>query len=285
MTCKVVYSEQMIAHNIHVHTNYELLYVVEGEVTMLIGQREFHLGSGSMIFLNQFEEHATQLSGDVYRRFYLLIPPASLQDYSENSVLLSVFRLHGAHFPYVLSTGGAKPAFDTYFSMLLEAAQSKSPYAEQRVQALLTLILTHAYDLRPDMFAPVHTSMLISIRSILDELDRRFAQEISLSELAERYHVSTSCLTRHFREYVGMSPMQYITQSRLTLAKHLLMNTEQPVSQVASACGFKDASNFIRRFKVQFGCSPLQFRHSNQPDAQIHIGTGGATEEREDGEA
>lgn len=285
MPCKVVYSDQMIAHNIHVHTNYELLYVTEGEVTMMIGQREFHLGSGSMIFLNQFEEHATQLSGEVYRRYYLLIPPASLPDFHENSALLSVFRLHGAHFPYVLTTGDAKPAFDTYFSMLLETAQSKSPYVEQRVQALLTLILTHAYELRPDMFATEHTSMLISIRSILDELDRRFAQEISLSELAERYHVSTSCLTRHFREYVGMSPMQYITQSRLTLAKHLLMNTEQPVSQVADACGFKDASNFIRRFRAQFGCSPLQFRHSNQPDAQIRIGDGSTAEERADNEA
>lgn len=285
MPCKVVYSDQMIAHNIHVHTNYELLYVTEGEVTMMIGQREFHLGSGSMIFLNQFEEHVTQLCGEVYRRYYLLIPPASLPDFHENSALLSVFRLHGAHFPYVLSTGDAKPAFDTYFSMLLATAQSKSPYVEQRVQALLTLILTHAYELRPDMFAPEHTFMLISIRSILDELDRRFAQEISLSELAERYHVSTSCLTRHFREYVGMSPMQYITQSRLTLAKHLLMNTEQPVSQVADACGFKDASNFIRRFRAQFGCSPLQFRHSNQPDAQIRIGDGGAAEDRVDNEA
>ena len=132
MPCKVVYSDQMIAHNIHVHTNYELLYVTEGEVTMMIGQREFHLGSGSMIFLNQFEEHVTQLCGEVYRRYYLLIPPASLPDFHENSALLSVFRLHGAHFPYVLSTGDAKPAFDTYFSMLLATAQSKSPYVEQR---------------------------------------------------------------------------------------------------------------------------------------------------------
>lgn len=112
------------------------------------------------------------------------------------------------------------------------------------------------------------------------ELDKHFTQELSLSELAERYHVIASCLTRHFREYVGISPMQYITQSRLTHAKHLLMNTGQPVSQVAVACGFKDASNFIRRFKAQFGCSPLQFRHSNQPDAQIHIGVDSAAEDQ-----
>ena len=68
-----------------------------------------------------------------------------------------------------------------------------------------------------------------------------------------------------------MSPMQYITQSRLTLDKHLLMNTEQPIGDVAASCGFKDASNFIRRFKAQFGCSPLQFRRTNRPDMQVRI--------------
>ena len=155
--------------------------------------------------------------------------------------------------------------------MLLETAQADGVYREQRMQALLTLILTHAYELQPDMFAAEHSSMLISIRAILDELDQRFTEELSLAELADRHHVNLGCLTRHFRESVGMSPMQYITQSRLTLAKHLLMNTEQPIGDVAASCGFKDASNFIRRFKAQFGCSPLQFRRTNRPDMQVRI--------------
>ena len=152
--------------------------------------------------------------------------------------------------------------------------RSDGAYRETRMQALLTLILTHACELRPDMFTAEQSSMLISIRAVLDELDQHFPEELSLSELADRHHVSLGCLTRHFRAYVGMSPMQYITQSRLTLAKHLLMNTEQPIGDVAVSCGFKDASNFIRRFKAQFGCSPLQFRRTNRPDAQIHMRPG-----------
>lgn len=274
MPCRVVYSDRLIAHNIHVHTNYELLYVTEGEVTMRIGREAYHLSSGSMIFLNQFEEHSTQLAGGVYRRYYLQIPPSSLPSIHDSPVLLSVFRLHGARFPYVLATGSAKPQFDAYFSMLLEAAQGDGAFREQRMQALLTLILTHAYELRPEMFAAEHSSMLISIRSILDELDRHFTEELSLTELADRHHVSLGCLTRHFREEVGMSPMQYITRSRLTLAKQLLMNTGQPVGEVAVACGFRDTSNFIRRFKAQFGCSPLQFRRTNRPDVHIHMDPG-----------
>ena len=274
MPCRVVYSDRLIAHHIHVHTNYELLYVTEGEVTMLIGGEAYHLSSGSMIFLNQFEEHSTQLAGGVYRRYYLLIPPSSLPNIHDSPVLLSVFRLHGAHFPYVLATGSAKPQFDAYFAMLLEAAQGSGAFREQRMHALLTLILTHAYELCPEMFAAEDSSMLISIRSILDELDRHFMEELSLTELASRHHVSLGCLTRHFREAVGMSPMQYITRSRLTLAKQLLMDTGKPIAEVAAACGYRDASNFIRRFKAQFGRSPLQFRRANRHDARIHMRPG-----------
>ena len=155
-----------------------------------------------------------------------------------------------------------------------EAAQGSGAFREQRMHALLTLILTHAYELCPEMFAAEDSSMLISIRSILDELDRHFMEELSLMELASRYHVSLGCLTRHFREAVGMSPMQYITRSRLTLAKQLLMDTGKPIAEVAAACGYRDASNFIRRFKAQFGCSPLQFRRANRHDARIHMRPG-----------
>ena len=260
MPCKVVYSNQLVAHNIHVHTNYELLYVTEGEVTMVLGPRHYRLTSGCMIFLNQFEEHATQLCSEVYRRYYLLIPPAVLPSFHESSSLFSVFRLHGVNFPYVLSTGNLKTRFDLYFQLLTEAMDDGETYREERIRALITLILTDAHQLRPDMFGTSQDSAVIDLPAIMDELDQNFPVEISLADLAHRHHVSTGYLSRSFREHVGMSPMQYITQSRLTHAKHLLMDTNLPVADVAVRCGFKDASNFIRRFKTQFDLSPLQFR-------------------------
>lgn len=262
MPCRVVYSEQLVSHSIHVHTNYELLYVVEGEVTMLIGGRPYPLSAGSMIFLNQFEEHATQLRGGVYRRYYLLIPPADLPSFRSGTSLFSVFRLHGADFPYVLAAGERKPRFDLFFRLLSEATCGGERYQQERVQALVTLILTEAYQLQPDMFAAGSDSALVRIPSILDELDQHFADDFSLTRLAEQYHVSPGYLSRCFRDHVGMSPMQYITQSRLTHAKHLLMDTSLNITDIALRCGFKDVSNFIRRFKAQFDLSPHQFRRS-----------------------
>ena len=266
MPCQVV-CRSAGAHSIHGHTNYEVL-VVQGDVTVLIGRRACGLRPGSMVFLNQFEEHATRLSGGVYRRYSLLISPDWLAGFPGHPALTSVFRLHGAHFPYVLSAGAAKPAFDAYFAMLLETAEAGGPCAEQRVQALLTLILTHAYRLRPDMFVPDQPSTLIDVRAVLDELDAGFTRRISLADLASRHHVSPGSLARHFKKYVGLSPAQYITQSRLALARRLLVHTNRPVSLVARACGFEDTSNFIRRFRAQMGCPPLRFRRMNSPDQE-----------------
>lgn len=142
MSFQVVYSDQLTSHNIHFHTNYELLYIAEGEISMRLGSRAFHMTSGDMIFLNQFEEHASELLSDVYRRYYLLIPPELLPSFHECSALFSVFRLHRADFPYVLHTAGDRGHFDMYFSLLLDAFGQASDFRDQQLHALITLILT-----------------------------------------------------------------------------------------------------------------------------------------------
>lgn len=154
-----------------------------------------------------------------------------------------------------------------YFSLLWDAFRQTSDYRDQQLHALITLILTEAWHLKPDMFGRELHAAPFSIRDVMDELDQHFTDEFSLQELAEKHHVSPGCLSRHFRRYVGMSPMQYVTQSRLTRAKHLLLTTDLPVGAVSDACGYQDTSNFIRLFRTKFGDSPLQFRFRNREES------------------
>ena len=116
MRLEIVYSDQLISHHMHTHVHYEMLYLLEGQVSMRIREKEYTAGAGDIIFLNQFEEHATRLLKSPYRRYYVLIPPHQLQAFHKDVQLLSVFRLHGGNFPYVLHTGEKKPLFDFYFS-------------------------------------------------------------------------------------------------------------------------------------------------------------------------
>ncbi|RXJ07892.1 helix-turn-helix domain-containing protein, partial [Deinococcus metallilatus] len=61
-----------------------------------------------------------------------------------------------------------------------------------------------------------------------------------------------------FTKLVGYPPYRYLLNLRLQNAQRLLKNGENP-QQVATHCGFSDYSNFYRRFKTSYGCSPREF--------------------------
>ena len=268
MAFQVVYSDKKISHHIHTHLHYELIYVLEGAVMMSIRGKSYRAQTGTLIFLNQFDEHATRVLSDVYKRYYLLIPPAQFKGIQADERLLSVFRFHGEDFPYILSAQGNKQRFDAYFALLKEASDRGGPYTEERMNALMTLILTDALAICPGIFAPAQKLSFLPVREVLDELDRSFATGFSLKSLADAYHVSPGCLSAHFRRYVGMSPMQYVTQSRLLHARSLLLKTGLSVMEISSQCGYQDVSNFVRRFRSQFQMTPLQFRQKNTARGQ-----------------
>lgn len=279
----ITYKDEASPHLSHTHVYYEMVYVLEGEVAMTIQGREYHVEAGSLVFLNQFDEHSTRLLSGVYKRYYLRIPPTQTRAFLNDMLLLSVFRLRRSNFPYILSTGAGKPGFDNYFAMMLDSYRRGGPYADERLEALVTLVLTDAQEIRPDMFTPPNTLSFLPIQDILDELDQRFAESFSLSDLAKRFHVSTGCLSSHFRQQVGMSPMQYVTQRRLTHARVLLIKTNLTVAKIAALCGYNDVSNFVRRFGQQYHVTPLQFRAQERGSTNMfltkHIATGEAMEE------
>lgn len=277
MPFEIAYSEGPISPRRHANVYYEMLYVQEGQVKMTIHNNVHYIHAGDLVFLNQSDTHTTVILRKPYKRYYLLIPPTQLKAFHNDVFLLSVFR-HGASFPYVLSSGEDKPCFDNFFRILLDAASQGGIYVDERIEAVMTLILTQSQYIRPDMFRPQADTSILPVQDILDELDQNFSLEFSLESLSQKYHVSPSCLSHHFKEQVGLSPMQFITLRRLTHGQLLLSKTELSVQEIALRCGFNDVSNFIRRFRQQYGETPLQFRRSEQcaPGAlSIHYVTGG----------
>ncbi len=260
MPFEIVYSEQLVTHQLHTHVYYELLYITKGSVLFTIRGRDFQAEAGALVFLNQFDEHATKLLTTEYHRYYVQIPVHQLQAFHNDVLLLSVFRLHGEQFAYVMQSGAEKPRFDAYFAMLRDAADRGGPYRDTRMEALMTLILTEAQELRPDMFLPEQAVSFLPMQEILNVLDKHLTEPLNLSALANQFHVSPGCLSAHFKKQVGISPMQYMTQSRLNRSKILLSKTELSVMEIAGQCGFRDVSNFVRRFHRQYHMTPLQFR-------------------------
>lgn len=101
---------------------------------------------------------------------------------------------------------------------------------------------------------------------VLDHVDAHLADPLGGDRLAEVAHLSTSRLTRLFREHLGTSPQRYVEQQRLIRAKQLLDLTRRPVGVIARELGREDPLYFSQRFARFTGQSSMAYRNRDHRD-------------------
>jgi AraC-like DNA-binding protein len=94
----------------------------------------------------------------------------------------------------------------------------------------------------------------------LAELHRAPDQKWTVADLAAAANVSRSLLDERFREVLGRSPIRYLTDWRLHVAKDLLATTDLGVGAVARRVGYDSEEAFSRAFKRSFGRAPAHWR-------------------------
>lgn len=87
-----------------------------------------------------------------------------------------------------------------------------------------------------------------------------YVEKITVDELAELAHLSTSQFTRQFNKLFQMTPGRYLTRIRINAACSLLTRTDLDLTSIAAQCGFHDASHFVKHFKKQMGMTPGAYR-------------------------
>jgi AraC family transcriptional regulator of adaptative response / DNA-3-methyladenine glycosylase II len=90
---------------------------------------------------------------------------------------------------------------------------------------------------------------------------------LSQPALAARLGVTDRHLRRIFQATHGVSPRDYMTTQRLLLAKQLLTDTRQPITQVALASGFDSLRRFNATFVERYRLNPTQLRRAALPAA------------------
>lgn len=94
----------------------------------------------------------------------------------------------------------------------------------------------------------------------LSMIHERYADPLTLASLAKHAGMSISRFSCVFREALGTSPLEYVTDQRMREARRLLREPGRCVSEVAYAVGFQDSNYFSRAFKQHHGMSPREFR-------------------------
>lgn len=99
-----------------------------------------------------------------------------------------------------------------------------------------------------------------SLRACDQFLSECFLQPIGLSQVAAVAGVHPSYLARAFRALHGCTVGEYVRRLRLEWAADQIVNSDQPLADIALAAGFYDQSHFSNAFHRHHGCTPTDFR-------------------------
>jgi AraC-like DNA-binding protein len=102
-----------------------------------------------------------------------------------------------------------------------------------------------------------------------DLADARYAEPLSVADLAAAAGLSRAHFSREFRRAFGEPPHAYLLTRRLERAAALLRGTDRSVADVCLSVGLQSLGSFTTSFSRMYGVSPLAYRESFPPASHM----------------
>ena len=102
------------------------------------------------------------------------------------------------------------------------------------------------------------------LEKVLQYINTNIGVSITLADLANVVHLSSLHFSRLFKERLGQTPLQYVSEQRLLNAKHFLVASSRSITWITYELGYQDTAHFSTKFKRCFGVSPSEYRKLNR---------------------
>lgn len=255
-------SNQLV--NLHSHNFYEILYCrTSCGAEYFIGADRYRLQRGDVIFVPPGISHRPLLPETIsqpYKRYVLWLSPEFAEQYG---------RLYPSAKSWFRHHAGVLRTADTPWEDMIRLFRTAVGEAEAQRDGWEAAVAGCAMILLPLLKRAMEESathpMPVEKPELLDRLvayiEENYHRRITLSDVAQRFFVSTSTVSHLFQEKMGTSFYRCVTQRRLIAAKVLILRGES-MDSVSEQVGFSDYSAFYRAFKREYGISPHQFRRT-----------------------
>jgi len=152
----------------------------------------------------------------------------------------------------------------TLVKLLADAVHDPDPASELYGDGLVTAIVARV-SRRSAAITPKQRGLpRWQLRKVIDYLEARLPEAVQLATLAELTGLSQAHFARAFKASTGAAPYQWQLSARIERAKALLLRSDVPLEDVASATGFADAVHFGRTFRRLTGATPANWRRSRK---------------------
>lgn len=230
--------------------SYLFLYTLSGTGHLYYQGQSYSLQAGDFFWIDCKEEY--RYEADVKQQWETL----SIHMYG--ATIEGYYRQYEAN---QLPIYHAQPS-----SILLELAlqilnlqYTRTQKTELLNAQLLTQLLTEI--IMTTIYARDNTYTIPSkILNMQTYLEHNYTQAITLDQLARQYGMNKFQLTKDFKQYIGLPPIEYLIHIRINAAKGLLQYSDKSVQEIANEVGVDNVSHFINLFKARVNSTPLSYR-------------------------
>ncbi|WP_448625132.1 AraC family transcriptional regulator [Geodermatophilus sp. URMC 64] len=253
----------------HAHDFVVVAYFDRGGGTLRVDDRAWTVRAGDVFVIAPHEVVGPEWTGDVAgASAWTVFFPVDAVDARAGAGIS--WRAHPLLFPFVGTGAGGpqrlhvpevdRPTWTRRFAELAEElAGARDGYAEA-AQALLTLLLVDLARLAADVSRHLRLADEPLLAAVFDVIERRFAEPISLRDVADAVGLTPGHLTTVVRRRTGRTVQQWLTERRMAEARRLLADPRLTVAAVATRVGYADPGYFIRRFRTAHGVPPAAWR-------------------------
>ena len=153
----------------------------------------------------------------------------------------------------------------TQIQEMLEEYEKNSPFSQLLLKGMLAKLFVTIYEERlpdSDEDAILPAAYDERIYNAIMYIEEHLSEELSLSDLAEHVSLSAPYFSKLFKDVMGSSFSDYLTNARLQQAQILLGKTDLSIEKIAERVGFANGNYFCNVFKKRYGVAPSEFRRS-----------------------
>jgi len=262
---------------LHKHTFIEIVYVISGQATHVVGNHQTTASKGDLFIINYDTPHAfygDKNAKEPFINYDLLFTP----DFFDSSMIgANHFETLGSSFlfyslfpeeqrigPDLQLSGSSYNIFGELFNKIyLEYNNREKGYIHiirAYVVELIIKIFRKMDKLSCDAIS--HKQKQV-VNTALEYLHNNFSTHVTLEDLASKIFLSKDYFGRLFRDVTGMPVSTLLQQIRIEEACKLLATSDRKIVDIAEYCGFNDIKSFYNAFKKANGLTPGEYRNKS----------------------
>lgn len=260
----------------HWHYFAEFIYIMEGTAEITCDDKTFTAGKNELVVLPPSSVHSL-FPGKGGLKLFAGIKFDTAKFHNSSSYAPSVSNI----FNYARSKNlqlhfnadeteklHFREIFDDCIKESTEYRYGRDIMLRAQIYRLIFSLVRSWMDNGMDISAcPVNSAEIYGIENIAEYIDSRLEDNLRVTEIAEKCHMSYSGFAAKFHEQYNMSCKEYIERMRIYKAEEYLLFTDYDLTFISQKTGFSDCSHFIRSFKKYRGLTPKQFRMQKK---QVH---------------